>query len=454
MSYKYDLIIIGGGSAGLSAAETGALFNKKIALISEKRLGGDCLWTGCIPSKALLHAANRKLSWVKTRAEIDRARNYIHQHHDNPGFYEAKGIDVFLDKAKIIDAHTVQTKDQKLTVKDILIATGSSAFVPPIPGLDKVHYQTNETVFELENQPKSLIIIGGGPIGCELAQAFRKLGSTVHLIQRNERLIPKDEPEASQVLLKQFEQDGINVYLKTDTKSVKKTKNGIELEITQNGEVTALNGDALLVAIGRVPNITDLGLENVGIQTNKSGIEVNPKLQTSIPNIYAAGDVAGTYQFTHFAGFQAAHAVQNMFLPFKRAFNPPVVPWVTFTNPEIAHVGKTAEELTQSQAKFRAIFFEFDEVDRAVADGETNGFIKLYISSNLIVGATIVCPRAGELIHEVALAISNKIPINKIIGTIHAYPTYSSGIQQALLEDFRNSNSGSLKAARLLSKLT
>lgn len=454
MKFDCDLIIVGGGSAGLSAAETGALFRKKIVLISEKRLGGDCLWTGCVPSKVLLHAADRKLSWTKTRAEIDRARNHIQEHHDNPGFYEAKGIQVILEKAKLLDQHTILAKDQKLTTKNILIATGSSAFVPPISGLDKVHFQTNETIFDLEEQPKSLIIIGGGPIGCELAQAFRKLGSTVHLIQRNERLIPKDEPEASQILLKQFEQDGINVYLKADTKSVKQTKSGIELEISQNNEVQTISGDTLLVAIGRVPNIQNLGLEDVGVKTNKSRIEVNLKLQTSVPNIYAAGDVAGTYQFTHFAGFQGAHAVQNMFLPFKRKFEPAVIPWVTFTNPEIAHVGKTAEELTASRTKFRAIFFEFDEVDRAVADGETNGFIKLYISSNLILGATIVCPRAGELIHEVALAISNNIPINKIIGTIHAYPTYSSGIQQALLEDFRNSNTGTLKFGRLLSKLT
>lgn len=453
---SYDLAIIGGGSAGLVAAETAHLFRKKTALIAIDKLGGDSLWFGCIPSKALLHSSRHGRSLKEVEEQIKTAQKSIVDNHENPEYFKKKGIDVYLSAAEFIDPHTLSVGGETIYAKNILIATGSKPAIPPIVGLAETPHLTNEDVYSLSKIPKKIVVLGGGPIGCELAQALGHLGSEVHLVQRNKRLLPKEEPDASDLILKRFKKQGIHVYLESTTERVERSgKNDVTVTVRHDGGTKKITADSVLVAIGRTPRIVGLGVDRIGLRITERGIEHNHKLQTNFRHIYVAGDVAGDYLFTHWAGIQAATAVRNMFLPIKETFAPRVLSWVTFTNPEIAHAGPTEEEIIKSGMKYRTVKINYDEIDRAVAEGHTDGFIKMFIGHNgRIISAQIAGYRAGELIHEIVLAMECGIHVKRLSGIIHAYPTYSSGIQQALFSSLEQTASGSLRVNRLLSKLT
>lgn len=449
---NYDLIIIGGGSAGMSAGEFASLFPKRVAIVSEN-IGGECLYTGCVPSKALISAAKKGLAFKEAMEQIKSSISTIEQGHDNAEFFRKRGIEVFLGKAEFLDKHILRVGTQTLKSKYFLISTGSKPLKIPIEGLNQIDFLTNENVFELKVLPKTITIVGGGPIGCELAQAFSNLGSKVTLIQRGDRLLPKDEPDASDLILKIFKDKGITVLLNTETKKVKKIEDQVELTVSVKSQTKRIVSEKLLLAVGRSPNLEGLGLDKIGLALSRQGIEHSANLQTNLPHIFVAGDIAGDYQFTHFAGVQATAAVRNIFIPIQSSFSPKVVPWCTFTDPEIAHAGLLEQEAKDKKLDFRVINFPIEKADRAVTEKSTDGFIKLLIGKdNKILGATIASERAGEMIHEIILAMENNIPISKILSMIHIYPTFSSGIQQALFEDFQKSGSPQLYLGKFLSK--
>ena len=449
---SYDLVVIGAGSAGLSAAEFSAQLGQRVALVEKGRIGGDCTWTGCVPSKALLKAAKvahqietahqygleSSEPVVDFSAVMDRVNSAIDQvyREETPDVLRGKGIDVIEGNARFVDAKTVAVEtsitegDQlKLTARRFIIATGAKPFIPPIPGLEDVDYLTYETVWDLRVLPSRLIVVGAGPIGCELAQAFCRLGSSVTLVEGADRVLLQDEPEAAELISRQLSQDGVSVRLNSIVQRAWQDGDGIHVEVGGSEVV----GDALLLTVGRTPNISGLGLENAGVVHSPKGIQVNSRLRTSQKRILAAGDCAGGYQFTHYAAWQGFMAVRNAFMPgFSVKAVLDHVPWTTFTDPEVAHVGFSE---SQARAKFgdavEASTFPMDRVHRAIAEGDTSGFIKVVHRPNgKILGATIVSARAGEMIQEWVLAIDKGLKLGDLSDSIHVYPTYSIGSMQ------------------------
>ena len=478
-THDYDLAIIGGGSAGLTAAKVGRFFAKKIALVDKEKLGGDCLYYGCVPSKALIKAA-RVMHEVKTSARwglhlngLDvtlgavngRVQSAIQDvaRIDSKENLNKMGVDVFLageEGASFLDDHTLTAGDDRLTAKYILVVTGSRAATANVPGLAEAGYLTNEDVFDLQNLPKRLCVIGGGPIGVELAQAFRRLGAEVTMLQRGPHLIPRDDADLIAILERAFADEGITVCYNTEPANVR-VENG-EKVIDLVGATPAsppaspLRVDEILVAVGRTPNVEQLRLENAGVAYSPRGIPVNDKLQTNVSHIYAAGDVVGGPQFTHYAGYQAAQAVRNLFLPLKLKFDPGLLPWVTFTDPEIGHVGLTEAEAKQAGKECHVVTFPYAELERAVTDQDPVGLIKFIIDGKRrIIGCHIAGNAAGEMINEITLAMNNDLTVDKVIGSIHAYPTYSFGIPVALYDFVLNEEPAAIaKVGRFLSRLT
>lgn len=459
-SNHYDLIIIGGGSAGLTAAETAAVFGKKIALVAE-RIGGDCLWTGCVPSKALIAAAkeaklrglNLDASWELARQRIDGTINSIVTEHDNVEFYKKLGIDVYEARAKFVGPRSIEVAGEILTAKKFLICTGSRARVPEIAGLSEVPYLTNENIFELKKLPASLTIIGGGPIGCELGQAMKRLGVAVTIVQGSVRLMDKDEPEASAVVLASLQSEGVTVMLNAAVSGVEKTTTGVATYLTQAGAETRIESEMILLATGRQANIGGLDLEKAHVIYVGRGVTHNKHLQTSNAHIYVAGDVAGDYQFTHYASTQAGTAVQNMLFPIFKATVTDLVPWCTFTSPEVAHTGVTVAMATEKKIAHEVISFPLDHVDRALSENAPRGFIQLVLGKgDRILGATIVSEHAGDMIQELTLAIHQKLTVGELLKVIHVYPTYSSGIQQALFYHFLKSNDPLVRLGKFIAK--
>ncbi|HEY9782630.1 MAG TPA: FAD-dependent oxidoreductase, partial [Leptolyngbyaceae cyanobacterium] len=415
MAVEYDLVVIGGGSAGLLAAGVAAALKAKVALIERDRLGGDCLWYGCVPSKSLIHAsrvaydvkhADRFGIYCKD-PEIDFAKAIGHvqgvistiQPHDSPERFEGLGVEVIFGSGKFIDRKTFEVNNRQLKARAFIIATGSRPAKLPIPGLESAGYITNEEVFSITERPESLAIIGGGPIGCELGQAFSRLGTKVTIIASRDRLLPKEDPEAVEVIHQQFTSEGIRFLLNTKAEKVEVVDD--KKYIWAGGE--KIVADEILVAAGRQPNVETLNLDAAGVKMGKKGIEVNNKLQTSNPRIYACGDVIGGYQFTHVAGYQANVALKNaLFLPIFKAEDR-VIPWATFTDPELARVGLTEQEARERYGNdIYIIKQEFAEVDRAQAEAATAGFAKIIVRRNgEILGAHMVGAAAGELIHEI-----------------------------------------------------
>jgi pyruvate/2-oxoglutarate dehydrogenase complex dihydrolipoamide dehydrogenase (E3) component/uncharacterized membrane protein YdjX (TVP38/TMEM64 family) len=453
---KFDrnLVVIGAGSAGLVTAYIAAAVKSSVTLVEKHKMGGDCLNTGCVPSKSLLHASklahihkvstNAGVNYQAPEVDFKAVMNQVHsviktiEPHDSIERYESLGVKVVTGSATIVSPWQVdiQTANgvQSLTTKNIVIATGASAFVPPIPGLKDIDYLTADNLWDLEEQPKRLVVLGGGPIGSELSQAFGRLGTQVTQVEMLPQLLAKEDPDAAQYLYDQLIKDGVDVRLNTTATAIEKTDQGKFIVLDKDGKQEKLQFDEILIAVGRLANLKGFGLEKLGIETNRV-VVTNEMLQTKYPNILAAGDVAGPYQFTHTAAHQAWYAAVNaLFRPFKTfKVDYRVIPWATFTDPEIATVGLNEQAAKEKNIAYEVTRYDLGGLDRALADDHARGFVKVLTppGKDKILGATIVGAHAGELIAEFVLAMKYNLGMNKILGTIHIYPTMAEASKYA-----------------------
>ena len=455
-SYDYDLAVIGGGAAGLTSAGIAGNTGVKTIMIERDRLGGDCTWTGCVPSKILLHAASlahatRSLNRFTTahlapeidvpavRAHLHQLRDEIYEDADAPEIYEDFGINVAFGDACFSDPHTLEIKDvngatQRVTARLFVIATGGRAAVPPIDGLGTVEYLTNETLFEIEAQPKRLVIIGGGPIGVEMAQAFQRLGTQVTLLDRDARILGRDDPEHAAMLMDVLKGEGVRLVMNASVERIAPGDDGdVAVQVSVEGKQSVIKGDRLLMATGRKPNLEDLGLEAAGVRVEKQGVIVNERCRTSQKHIYATGDCTGEYQLTHMSEHMAKVAVTNAVLKVPMKLDRAHVPWVTYTTPEIAQLGKTEQQLRENGTNFEVYRFPYTKVDRALMDDATAGQIKVFATKwrSKIYGVSIVGERAGELLSLYAVAMKHGVSLKNIADTIFPYPTYALGARRA-----------------------
>ena len=443
-TYDYNLIAIGAGSAGLVTTYIGAAVKAKVALIERHKMGGDCLNTGCVPSKALIRTA--RLLADARRAEdfgvkalhaefdfaaaMERVQRVIGkvEPHDSVERYQGLGVDCISGDARLVDPWTVEVSGRRLTARSIVIATGARPTVPTLPGIDTVDYLTSDTVWNIREQPKKLVVLGGGPIGCELGQCFARLGSQVTIVQRPSRLLPKEDPDASAAVQLAFEHEGITLALGAEAIRVEKDGDGGRLIVRQHGQERAIEFDRLLLALGRTANVAGFGLEELGVRVSDKGtVEADPLMRTTMPNILVCGDVTGPFQFTHVAAHQAWYAAVNAlfgpFWTFKVDYR--VIPWATFTDPEVARVGLSETEATAQGIPFEVTRYGLDDLDRAIADSHDEGYVKVLTvpGKDTILGATIVGAHAGDLLAEFVLAMRHGLGLRKILGTIHSYPT-------------------------------
>ncbi len=446
----YDLTIIDGGSGGLTAARIATSLGANVLLIDKERLGGDCLHYGCVPSKSLIHVARvaqqmrgaAKLGLLPANPGIDmvnvsRSIQEVIRHVAANEQVYIKGVTVRFGTVSFASAHELLLNEERITSRNSLIATGSRPLVPRIEGLEEVGYLTNENVFDLLHVPASLIVVGGGPIGVELGQAFARLGTKVTILEGLERILPREDPEVSAALTSvlQFEQ----MTIVTNTMFVKASLNGQQKVVTarQGDRFLTFEADEILVTLGRRPNVEGFNLEAAGVTYDQKGIKVDAYLQTTASNILAIGDVLGGYLFTHVAAYQAGVAVRNALVPVgKKKVDYRVVPWCTFTDPEAARIGLTPGEAGKQYKDMHIVRLPWAEIDRAQAEGETTGFIKLVLAGKKdeLVGAHLVGSRAGELLGELSLAMQHHLTLADLLATMHAYPTMHTGIQQAAFE--------------------
>ena len=449
---SFDLVVIGGGSAGLVAARAAAALGARVALLDKERLGGECLWTGCVPSKALIASATAAhqarnleafglsghLAPVDLGAVMDRVQSVIQAVYrgEDAEAMRKQGITVRFGEVRFRSSHVLTVDGQPLRGRAFLLCTGSSPAVPDIDGLQGSGYLTNETIFSLRELPAHLIVAGGGPVGVELAQAFRRLGSAVTVLAGERGLLLREDDEVRRAVGDLFTHEGITAR-QSRLVGVGRGNAGVEVHYAGEGGEGSLQGDRLLLALGRRPNVAGLGLEQAGVRYDpKQGITIDAYLRTSAPHILACGDVTGPYQFTHAAGFQAAAAVRNALFPrFRSKAHLEPMPWTTFTDPEVARVGLTEAEARRGHGKVLVLRAEFAHTDRALAEGQTDGFVKLIVTPwrGRILGGHIVGPRAGELIQEVTLAMRQGLGVRALADTIHVYPTLSMAVQQAAL---------------------
>lgn len=453
-TFDRNMVVIGAGSAGLVTSYIAAAVKASVTLVEKHKMGGDCLNTGCVPSKSLLHAsklahihkvsANAGVNYPAPEVDFKGVMSQVHnviktiEPHDSIERYESLGVKVVTGSATIVSPWQVdiQTADgvQSLTTKNIVIATGASAFVPPIPGLQDIDYLTADNLWDLKEQPKRLVVLGGGPIGSELSQAFGRLGTHVTQVEMLPQLLAKEDPDAAQYLYDQLIKDGVDVRLNTTATAIEKTSEGKFIVLEKDGKQEKLPFDEILIAVGRMANLTGFGLEKLGIETNRV-VVTNELLQTKYPNILAAGDVAGPYQFTHTAAHQAWYAAVNaLFRPFKTfKVDYRVIPWATFTDPEIATVGLNEQAAKEQNIQYEVTRYDIGGLDRALADDHARGFVKVLTppGKDKILGATIVGAQAGELIAEFVLAMKYNLGMNKILGTIHIYPTMAEASKYA-----------------------
>ncbi len=455
MKKSYDLAVLGAGSAGLVAAITASGMGADVLLVEGHKMGGDCLNYGCVPSKSFLKASHLahtiqkganygihvKKPEVSLEQVMERVKSVIAEiaPHDSKERYESLGVDVVLGKASLASPHTVKVGEDKYEAKRIIIATGSRAFVPPVPGLDEVPYYTNQTIFDLKILPKHLIVLGAGPIGCELGQGFAHLGSHVTIIDRSKSLFSKDEPEVASVMETVFRQDGIDLYLQSELKKVSAQEGEAVVQFTQNTEEKICKGDVLLVALGRVPNTEDLQLAELGIKTNKRGfIEVNEKLQTSLSHIYACGDVRGKYLFTHTASYEAGIAVRNALVAARFKTNYANLAWTTYTVPEVAHVGYLKKQAEEEGLFGSELFLSIDKNDRAKAEDDRQGFIKVILDAKRrVIGASIVGEKGGEMLPVLSLMVSQKMKLSAAMSVMYQYPVQGEIVKSLAIEDFK-----------------
>ncbi len=441
---KRDLIILGGGVGGLVTASVASQLGLKVTLIEARdRLGGDCLHSGCVPSKALLHcarlihqqrrAAARGLGGAtEPTADITAVNAYIRsvietlQQHDDPERFRSYGCEVLFGQGRFVGPNRVEVNGEIRKGRRIVIATGSSPFVPPIEGLAEAGYLTNDAMFSLEALPGHLAILGGGPIGIEMAQAFRRLGSKVTVLMRGDTILSNDDPELAALLQASLVEEGIEFITDSELLRVEKEEDGGRCLILKrpSGE-RRMSVDELLIATGRKPNIDGLDLAAAGVEANRRGIVVDRHLRTSNRRIYACGDVCGPYLFTHMAEYQAGIVISNALFRFPKRVDYSLVPWVTYTDPELAAVGLSEQQAKEQGLEVEILRFPFRDVDRAVVEGATVGLTKFVVRKGKIIGATILGPNAGELLHEIVLAMKSGSGIGTISAAIHAYPTLS-----------------------------
>ncbi|MGY3877793.1 FAD-dependent oxidoreductase [Aeromonas enteropelogenes] len=450
--YDYNLVVIGAGAGGLVTSYIAAAVKAKVALIEKHRMGGDCLNTGCVPSKALIRAARfaaeqRKageLGFSPSQSEADfaavmeRVAQVIRdvEPHDSVERYQGLGVECIEGAARLVSPWEVDVNGRRLTTRHVVIATGARPLVPDLPGLGDVPYLTSDTLWQLRTPPRRLLVLGGGPIGCELAQSFALLGIPVTLVELADQLLPREEREVAEALRLQMERDGVTLLTgwRAERAQYQAIEDGlpIRLHLRRGDETQVIEGDQLLLALGRVANVSGFGLEDLGVTLAPRGtVAVDGFLATNYPSILAVGDVAGPYQFTHFAAHQAWYAAVNaLFGQFKRfRADYRVIPAATYTSPEIARVGLNRKEAEAQGIAFEATRFDLAELDRAIADGEREGFVEVLTvpGKDKILGATIVGTHAGERIAEFVLAMRHKLGLGKILATIHAYPTLMEG---------------------------
>jgi len=448
----YNLVVIGAGTAGLVAAAGAAGLGAKVALVEKRLLGGDCLNLGCVPSKTIISSARisgevrdasghginvlcgSEADFPAVMERMRRLRAKISV-HDSVARFRELGVDVFLGAGRFISPDTVEVGGSTLRFRKALVATGARPFVPPLEGLAEAGYLTNESIFNLTEMPRRLGILGGGAIGCELAQAFARLGSEVTIFHNRDRLLDREDPEASRIIKDAFARDGIRiVFGDWALKSVEAKGSEKILHLEKNGSREAVTVDALLVSVGRSPNVDGLGLDEAGVKFDRrGGIVVDDTLRTTNPDVYAAGDICLKYKFTHTADASARVVIQNALFRGRKKVSAFTVPWCTFTDPEVAHVGMYEEEARAKGIQAATFTVPFSDVDRAVLEGREDGFVKLHVAmgTDRIIGATVVAPHAGEMISELALAMSAGVGLKALSGVIHPYPTFSDAIKQA-----------------------
>ena len=447
---RYNLVVIGAGTAGLVCAAGAAGLGAKVALIERHLMGGDCLNVGCVPSKALISASRAaaavrdagdfgvhvpegvKFDFGKAMERMRRLRASIAP-NDSVKRFTDLGIDVFIGAGRFVDSSTIEVGGERLSFKKAVIAAGARAAAPPIAGLDEVAYLTNETIFSLTELPKRLGVIGAGPIGCEMAQAFARFGSEVFLIKTMNGILQKEDRDASDIVLKSMIKDGVNLLCCGKALTLARV-DGNKIRLFEESREMTYDEvvDQVLVAVGRAPNVEDLGLEEAGVAFTQKGVQVNDQLQTSNPNIYAAGDICSPFQFTHAADFMARIVIRNALFFGRAKASAMTIPWGTYTEPEIAHVGLYEKQAQDQGIEIDTFTRELTDVDRSILEGRTNGLVRVHVrkGTDRIIGATIVASNAGDMISEITLAMTNGLGLKHIAGTIHPYPTQAEAIRQ------------------------
>jgi pyruvate/2-oxoglutarate dehydrogenase complex dihydrolipoamide dehydrogenase (E3) component len=449
----YNLVVIGAGAGGLVSAAGAAGIGARVALIESHLLGGDCLTVGCVPSKALLRCAkaaaavrNASAYGVNIDGEVSvdfgfvmermrRLRASIAPVDSAKRYSEKLGVDVFLGKGSFTGKNTVEVNGKALSFAKAVVATGGTAAVPNIPGLRQALYLTNATIFNLTELPARLGVIGAGPIGLELAQAFQRFGSQVTVFSRSNKILPKEDPEAAKIVENSLRRDGVNFFFNVNYKGVESHggKPPVTMVLENGAGERTLDFDALLIAAGRKPAVRGLGLENAGIEYDeRTGVKVSDRMQTTNPDVYAVGDVASKYQFTHMSDFGARLVIRNALFFGRDKFSNLLIPWATYTEPEVAHVGLYEKDLQERNIAFATFTREFSDVDRGIVDGETEGFVKVHVKkgTDQILGATIVGSHAGDMISEITVAMQSGMGLGKLANVIHPYPTAAEAIRQ------------------------
>jgi pyruvate/2-oxoglutarate dehydrogenase complex dihydrolipoamide dehydrogenase (E3) component len=441
---RYNLVVIGGGTAGLVTAAGAAGLGARVALVERSMLGGDCLNSGCVPSKAMIASARGAKASGSSGNYLSAAENFAAamqrmrklraeiSPHDSAERFRKLGVDVFFGEATFRDSETIEVAGTPLKFRRAVIATGARAAAPPIPGLEQVRYLTNESLFELTELPRRLAIIGAGPIGCEMAQAFARLGSEVFLLDVGPRVLAREDADAAVVIQRSLQRDGVRLHLGIKDLRVA-ASDPLKLEyLLPSGEQQSVAADRLLIAAGRAPRVEGLGLERVGVEFDRRGVRVDDHLRTTNRRIYAAGDICSPFQFTHAADFMARIVIQNALFLGRKRFSSLVIPWCTYTSPELARVGLNQQEAQQQNRPVTTLQLDFSQLDRAVLEGQPEGFARVHLrpGSDRILGATIVGEHAGELISEVTLAMTKRLGLGAIGQTIHPYPTWSDAVRK------------------------
>jgi pyruvate/2-oxoglutarate dehydrogenase complex dihydrolipoamide dehydrogenase (E3) component len=448
----YNLVVIGAGTAGLVTAAGAAGLGAKVALVERHLMGGDCLNVGCVPSKSLIRSGRAaadvrdaggygvrltggyEVDFGAVMERMRQVRASISANDSAKRYSEELGVDIFIGQGAFTGPGTVEVDGKVLKYRKAVITTGARAFDLPVPGLADAGYLTNETVFSLTERPARLAVIGSGPLGCELAQTFRRLGSEVSLLEVGPQILPREDRDAARIVEESMLRDGVKLVLSCNMTLVKKSEGGKTIHFICEGQEKTITVDEILVGVGRVPNLDGLGLEKVGVQFDeRTGVIVNDRLQTSNSKIFAAGDICFPYKFTHTADALARIVIQNALFWGRKKSSVLNIPWCTYTDPEIAHVGMYEKDAREKGYEVHTITIPMDDVDRAIAEGETAGMVRIHLKkgSDRILGATIVARHAGEMISEISVAMAAKMGMGSISGVIHPYPTQAEAIRKA-----------------------